>query len=161
MSRNPSCYFDPERRTFHIIITTYGSRLQGSERGSHRHGTGPVAPSHNLENFHRQIMTDGETVFSSSVIRAVVRDAILTTCREKRWLVPALNVRTNHVHILITTSANENMSYVVGALKSGVVEALSEFPEFRGRKIWAEKSSVNWIRSPRYFQYAYRYVMNQ
>ncbi|MBQ4080263.1 MAG: hypothetical protein II596_06245, partial [Thermoguttaceae bacterium] len=107
MSRNPSCYFDPERRTFHIIITTYGSRLQGSERGSHRHGTGPVAPSHNLENFHRQIMTDGETVFSSSVIRAVVRDAILTTCRERRWLVPALNVRTNHVHILITTSANE------------------------------------------------------
>ena len=161
MSKSPAFPRDPERHTFHVVITPYGSRLQGAERGSHRHGTGPVMPSKGLEDYHRQIMTDGEVVFSSPFIREIVHNSIIKTCAEKRWLVSALNVRTNHVHILISPFANEGPSYVVGVLKSGVVEALSEFPEFRGRKIWAEKSSVNWIGSARYFQYAYRYIMNQ
>lgn len=161
MSKSPAFPRDPERQTFHVVITPYGSRLQSAERGSHRHGTGPVMPSKGLEEYQQDIMTGGRIVFSSPFIREIVHNSILKTCAEKRWLVSALNVRTNHVHILISPFANEDTSYVVGALKLGVVEALSELPEYRGQKIWAEKSSVNWIGSARYFQYAYRYIMNQ
>ena len=118
-------------------------------------------PSKDLEEYQQDIMTGGRIVFSSPFIREIVHNSILKTCAEKRRLVSALNVRTNHVHILISPFANEDTSYVVGALKLGVVEALSELPEYRGQKIWAEKSSVNWIGSARYFQYAYRYIMNQ
>ena len=161
MSKPPAFPLDPNRRTFHVVITTYGSRLQGSERGSHRHGTGAVIPSEGLELFHRRLMKEPEVAFHNESVRAAVRDSIISICKERDWIVSALNVRTNHVHILFSIFAQEDPAEVVGAIKSNAVSALIVFPEFRERRIWTEGASVNWIRSARYFQYAYRYVMNQ
>ena len=106
-------------------------------------------------------MKDETVVFHNQAIRDVVHNSIMKTCVERNWSVSALNVRTNHVHILMTTLANENTSYVVGALKSGAVEALAIFPEYQNRKIWTEKASVNPVTSARYFEYALRYIMEQ
>ena len=83
MSKSPAFPRDPERQTFHVVITPYGSRLQGSERGSHRHGTGPVMPSKGLEEYQQDIMTGGRIVFSSPFIREIVHNSILKTCAEK------------------------------------------------------------------------------
>ena len=161
MSKPPAFPLDPNRRTFHVVITTYGSRLQGSERGSHRHGTGAVIPSEGLELFHRRLMKEPEVAFHNESVRDAVHNSIMSACAQRDWIVSALNVRTNHVHILLTVFEQEDVSDAVCVIKSAVVAALQIYPEFRDRRIWTEGASVNWIRSARYFQYAYRYVMNQ
>ena len=48
-------------------------------------------------------MTDDAIVFSE-VQRALVDSAIRSVCEARRWFLHECNVRTNHVHVVVTAA---------------------------------------------------------
>ena len=81
--------------------------------------------------------------------REVVEEAIKETCRVRKWSLLAVNVRTNHVHIVIT--ADREPELVLNAFKANATRRLREEHLWRSklspwgfkgskRKLWNEQS---------------------
>ena len=56
--------------------------------------------------------------------RKVVDDALRAVCAEKAWTLHAINVRTNHVHVVVSTDASPERTQL--ALKAGATRVLRE-----------------------------------
>ncbi|MBY0260870.1 MAG: transposase, partial [Phycisphaerales bacterium] len=132
-----------------LTWTCYGTCLPADDRGS-------VDDQHNWVESrfvepdavrHRDaVHTMSEPPFvMADAERAVVDTALRETCRIKRWRIHALNVRTNHVHIVIAASgpAPERM---MGTLKSWATRALKQLPAHRERrKFWTNQGLNRWL----------------
>jgi len=80
--------------------------------------------------------------------REIVKGAIRETCTIRRWQLWTVNVRTNHVHAVVT--APKKPEAILSALKANATRAMREAKlwtselspwEFRGSKtyLWDEK----------------------
>ncbi len=92
---------------YFITFSTYGTWLHGTDKGlgsvdaaHNEYGTPFIEPD--MERFERErsSMTQPPYVMDAPR-RKVVRDAIVNICREKEWLLLALHVRSNHVHVVV------------------------------------------------------------
>lgn len=66
--------------------------------------------------------------------RTVVRDAIVALCREKKWLLLALHVRTNHVHAVV--SAEREPRRLMSDLKARASRELNRSGADANEKRW-------------------------
>jgi len=128
-----------------ITFRCYGTWLHGDERGSvdrhhRRYGTPRVQPSP-LRRQHDRELLEQPPVKLNSPQRAVVEFAIRETCKIRRWRLWTVNVRTNHVHAVI--SASKKPEGVLSALKANATRLMREAGlwtnelspwEFRGSK---------------------------
>ncbi len=117
--RQPTVYF--------LTWTTYGSWLHGDERGSVHHrdaapGTPRIAPDPRRQDLCRNLL-QGDPVLLSDEMRSVVDAAIREHCRFAGWGMHALNVRTNHVHVVVE-SAPKSPETTMNSLKSWATRAL-------------------------------------
>src|SRR5688500_1261457 len=80
--------------------TTYGSWLHGDARGSFRDRT-YLPPDPALQEANRSAMT-GDVVYLTDRQRALVDAALVNECRAQGWQLHAHNVRTNHVHVVVS-----------------------------------------------------------
>ena len=89
--------------------------------------------------------------------RAVVDRTIQQVCSHKRWVLAALNVRTNHVHAVV--SAHVAPDLVMTSLKSWSTRRLREAglvePE---AKVWSRHGSTRWIWTDRGYSRAVHYT---
>lgn len=104
-----------------ITFRSYGTWLHGDERGSidrrnyNRYGTPDMPPN-------KKILADEKSELSSAVLllnpaqRKIVELAIREVCEHRRYLLHALNVRTNHVHSVI--SAPSKPEHIMDSFKS-------------------------------------------
>jgi REP element-mobilizing transposase RayT len=74
-----------------------------------------VAPDSDVEARARDAMKQPAYQLDAAR-RPVVRDAIVEICREKRWTLHALHVRSNHVHAVV--SANRDPGRLMSDLKA-------------------------------------------
>ena len=141
-----------------ITFRSYGAWLHGDERGSvdrqHRvYGTPGLQPSA-LRGQHDRDLLKQPPVKLHSQQRSVVDSAIRETCTIRRWQLWTVNVRTNHVHAVV--SADKKPDAVLSALKANATRAMrqaglwtSELSpwEFRGSKkyLWDEKQLTDAI----------------
>jgi REP element-mobilizing transposase RayT len=130
---------------FFITFRYYGTWLHGDERGSvdrhHRvYGT-PGLPQSSLRRQHDRNLLKQPPVKLSARQRPVVESAIRETCTIRHWQLWTVNVRTNHVHVVVT--ANKKPDAVMRALKANATRAMKEAGvwtselspwEFRGSK---------------------------
>src|SRR5438105_3140196 len=91
-----------------ITFRTYGSWQHGDERGSidrnHNKFRGPrVAPNAILKKQHDSKLKS-EPVILNGRQRAVVERSIREVCEFREWRLLAINIRTNHVHIVVCIS---------------------------------------------------------
>jgi len=108
MYNTPLAYF--------ITFTLHGSWLHGDERGSYRRGGKYIVPDQVLCQ-QKKSLTNQALISLSQEQRFVIEEAINEICRMKRLTIHATNVRTNHVHIVVT--ANEMIpEKVMTAIKS-------------------------------------------
>ena len=56
--------------------------------------------------------------------RRSVQKAIRETCDIRQWLLQAINVRTNHIHTVV--SANRNADLVLNAFKANATRQLRQ-----------------------------------
>jgi Transposase IS200 like len=106
-------YVDFQSRTqplaFLITFRTYGTWLHGDERGAvdrrkyHRHGT-PSMPANQRLLIEETLELKHPAVRLNPTQREVVNIAIREVCTHRRYLLHALNVRTNHVHSVVYAS---------------------------------------------------------
>ena len=115
---------------------------------------------------HEGIRRAAERLMSSSPVildaprRLVVHRVVEEVCEVRRWVVLAVNVRTNHVHVVLSgPCAPEPM---MTAFKSWSTRRLQEgglAP--RGQRVWSRHGSTRYLWSPCAVEAACAYVRDQ
>ncbi len=134
---------------YFLTWTTYGSWLHGDERGSvdDRHNTPgrPVLPQDTPRSRWMQHRLGHESLVLNAAQRRLVEDAVRSQASHRRWSIHALNVRTNHVHIVVSASSLQP-EVVVQQFKSWATRALRAAEMFdAAQPVWTKMASTRWI----------------
>jgi REP element-mobilizing transposase RayT len=141
-----------EPLAYFITFRTYGTWLHGDERGSvdAKHagvGQEPLSRDDYRAQFERRGMKHPPFMLDPAS-RAVVETTIREVCSSRRWSLSAINVRTNHVHLVV--SAEIKPELVMNSLKSWCTRRLREVnmvvPDAR---LWSRHGSTRylWVES--------------
>jgi REP element-mobilizing transposase RayT len=148
-----------------ITFRCYGTWLHGDERGSvdrhHRVYGAPGLPPSAPRRKHDRDLLKQPPVTLNSQQRAATQAAIRETCQIRRWHLWTVNVRTNHVHVVV--SASKKPEALLSALKANATRAMREARlwtselspwEFRGSKkyLWNETQLADAIAYVEYDQ---------
>src|SRR4029079_7830351 len=88
--------------TYHIVWTTYGTWLHGDARGwveKNRQGIRRLDPEREDKARKRMVQ---EAVVLNDDQRVIVDKTIRRHCELRKWQLHAVNVRSNHVHVVTT-----------------------------------------------------------
>src|SRR5262245_34041641 len=140
---------------YHITWTTYGTWLSGDSRGWVKSGEPGIREGDpELEARMRVRLTDTAVTLSDEQ-RELVQATIRAHAAIRGWVLHTLNVRTNHVHVVVTAARHPDD--VMEQLKAWCSRRLSE-QLGRKRKWWTEHGSTKWINDESYFANAVHYV---
>lgn len=148
-----------------ITIRTYGTWLHGDERGSvdrnhNQYGEPRLAPSPGLSRVMRKQMKDAPFVMNHFQ-RQFVSEAIEVVVSHRSWSLHALNVRTNHVHIVVTAPDEIEPEVVMNTFKVWATRRLrKERSVSQDRRIWARHGSTLKLLRTQEFHNACHYVLN-
>jgi REP element-mobilizing transposase RayT len=146
-----------------ITFRTYGTWLHGDRRGSidrfhNRYKSPYIEPNEQWHRHNREAL-DVAPVMLDAEQRRSVELSVRGICEFKRWHLYALNIRTNHVHIVVC----------VGSIKPE--RALTAFKANATKKMrydgcwqqnstpWAEKGSKRYLWNERSISQAVEYVV--
>ncbi|MFN8616596.1 MAG: transposase [Dehalococcoidia bacterium] len=141
----------PDPLAYFLTWTTSGTWLHGDERGSKDHtrtaiGERELPPDEGLNRYRRFQLGDKVFLLDSPAKRAAVRDAIERTCALRDWRISAVNVRTNHVHLVV--SADQKPEEVMTSLKAWATRALVAGGLVdRGERVWTRHGSTRYLWS--------------
>lgn len=131
---------------YHITFTTYGTRLHGDERGTvdddrNIVGTPYIAADSGLQK-HREALLKHEPTTLDAPMRRAANAAIVEVCEYRGWVLHTLNVRTNHVHVVV--SFGEAMAdKVMGDFKAYSTRRMRrEGLVDEARRVWTAKGSM-------------------
>ncbi|MDM7924369.1 MAG: hypothetical protein QUS14_18950 [Pyrinomonadaceae bacterium] len=149
---------------FFITFRTYGTWLHGDERGSvERHG----------RNVYGTDRIGLDPVFSVSMDRNMlaepflldvprrvcVEEAIRSVCSVRNYGLSALNVRTNHAHLVVSASADPK--FMMNAFKANATRELRERGLARSdQKVWCRGGSTRYLWKPVQVERAIDYTVN-
>ena len=152
-----------EPRGFLITWTCYGTWLYGDRPGSvddeHNVFGTPFLPinSKRVEALRRRLAHAPMRLKAAA--RAVVTRTIREHCRHRGWELLAVNVRSNHVHVVVGFAgvAPEKM---MGERKAWSSRRLRESELVApGCPIWTRHGSTRYLWAPREIDPASRYVV--
>jgi REP element-mobilizing transposase RayT len=150
---------------FFLTWSTYGTWLPGDGRGwvEYRHGFKLPDPILKLECAAR--MSEDACRLAPDP-RDCVNQQVLETCLHKDWLLHAVNCRSNHIHVVLSSPAQPRV--IREQLKAWCTRRLNEqqaesgVPERQRRKNWwTERGSIRWIFNDADLAAAIDYVVNQ
>jgi REP element-mobilizing transposase RayT len=149
---------------YFLTWTTYGTWLPGDSRGwvnrRRTHGVIVEAPCPALESHAGGLMKEAPVVLDPKR-REIAEAAVRQACREFRWTLHALEVRSNHVHVVVTAS-DASPGKVMGILKVRGTQALDALGKADNRdRWWTKEGSKRILNSAAAVEAAIRYVMNQ
>jgi REP element-mobilizing transposase RayT len=155
LSRQPLAYF--------ITFRCYGTWLPGDERGwvdrrQNGYGTDIGLHSSGLQSTARSALTHPPFRLDSEE-RAIVDGTIRDVCAYRRWVLHALNVRTNHVHMVV--SAASDPESVMTTLKGWSTRRLREAGLIdASRRAWSRHGSTRYLWKEDQVELACGYVMD-
>jgi REP element-mobilizing transposase RayT len=146
-----------------ISFRCYGTWLHGDKRGAidrfHNRYSEPYLPPNNewLQYNRKQLKTSPFVLGARE--RGSVEKAIRETCSIRQWYLHAHNVRTNHVHAVVT--ANRGPTLVLNALKANATRQLrQEKLWLHPFSPWVHKGSKIFLWTERSLANAINYVLN-
>jgi REP element-mobilizing transposase RayT len=151
----------PEPLAYFITFRTFGTWLPGDARGyvdrDHRARDSPFAERDaGVEQRARTTMRAGAFVLERAM-RAAVDASVRETCMARGWTMLALNVRTNHVHVVV--AAGHSPERVMTDLKAWATRRLvADGLIRRGRPVWSRHGSTRWLWDERDVTAACAYV---
>jgi len=148
---------------YFISFRTYGTWLHGDRRGSidrfHNQYKSPyIPPAEEWRNYNESRLRAKPLILRAKHRKAIDK-AIRETCEIRKWWLQALNVRTNHVHSVV--SANRKASLVLNAFKANATRQLRQdrlWPH--SFSPWADKGSKRKLWNEQSVARAIDYVMN-
>ncbi len=152
---------------YHLTWTTYGTWLPGDERGWVKSGSAGIQEPDPRRHEEARAHLAEAAVLLTNEQRGVVTQTIRDHCRIRRWQLHAVNVRTNHVHVVV--SADRAPEEVMNQLKAWCSRRLSDQAGLSGpvarragrRRWWTEHGSTKWITEDDYLQNAIAYVLER
>jgi REP element-mobilizing transposase RayT len=150
---------------FMFTWSTYGTWLPGDRRGwvEYRHGFQLPDPILELECAAR--MTEDACRLAPHQRDRVERQ-VAETCTHKQWLLHAVNCRTNHIHVVLSSPAHPKI--IREQLKAWCTRRLNEqqvelgVPATERRSNWwTERGSIRWIFNDTDLAAAIAYVLDQ
>jgi REP element-mobilizing transposase RayT len=100
----------------------------------------------------------GEAVAMSDAMREVVREVVAEVASERGWKVWAVNVRREHVHVVVT-AAGVSPERVMNDLKAYATRRLRERGLADAGKVWSRHGSTRYLWSEREIEGAVHYVV--
>jgi REP element-mobilizing transposase RayT len=160
-------YIDFQSRTqplaFLITFRTYGTWLHGDARGAvdrrkyHTYGTPAMPPNQKLQREEKAALKH-PAISLNRRQRKVVELAIREVCEHRAYVLQAINVRTNHVHSVVTASCKPN--HIMEGFKAYATRKLRE-AGLIGQEIkpWARHGSAPYLWTQEQVQKAITYVI--
>ena len=138
--------FDRSTLAWHLIWPSYGTWLPGDARGWRRRGDpGPHDPDPTLEAAVRAALRFPPMVFDDAQ-RVTIAAAIAASCKRRGWVLHAVAVQREHVHVAVT--APHAAKQVQRALKADATRALTKRePALGERVVWGRGCWVSEARS--------------
>lgn len=136
-----------------ISFRSYGTWLHGDQRGSidrfhNRYRSPYIKPNQKWQAYNEQRLRAAPLLLEAEQRKAVER-AVRETCELREWWLQAVNIRTNHVHAVV--SASKKPGLILNAFKANATRHLRqdglwsyEFSPWADkgskRKLWNEQS---------------------
>jgi REP element-mobilizing transposase RayT len=146
-----------------ITIRTFGTWLHGDERHSvdrwekNVYGTPDIAPNEKLRVAMRNELKQ-EAILLNNIQRKTVERAITELSARRRYSLQAINVRTNHVHAVV--SAQIKPERIADAFKAFATKKLREEELFsKDLQIWSRGRSRRYLWKPKHVAMAIDYVL--
>ena len=156
----------PSRPIAYLVTwTTYGSWLHGDERSSvHKNQARPGDPF--IQPFPLRVEGARRTLRHEPVtLDDAQRTAVAAAIREHAlfasWRMLAINVRTNHVH-LVVAAEGVPPERVMNSMKSWATRRLrAEGLMSADARVWTRHGSTRWIHSDETLRRAIAYVTHE
>ncbi len=147
-----------------ITFRSYGTWLHGDERGSvdrfnNRYDSPYLSPN-KIWHKHNMHALKTSPVLMDIKERESVEFAIRETCERRNWFLRALNVRTNHVHIVVSIGSLKPEK-ALNAFKANATRQMRESGCWKhDYSPWVNKGSKRYLWSERSIELAIDYVIN-
>jgi REP element-mobilizing transposase RayT len=141
---------------YFITWTTYGTWLPGDARGWVEKGVAGVQGPDPDKCDEAQVHLKTEPVVLDVQQRAIVDRTIREHCEIRGWQLHAVNVRGNHVHVVVT--ADREPEEVMNQFKAWCSRRLNEAKGVVGKRWWTKHGSTKWINDEGYLHNAVHYV---
>ena len=149
---------------YFISFRTYGTWLHGDERGSvdrryhNKYGTPKITPSQRLVDAERKLLKHPPLTLDAYQ-RPVVEAAIREVCNHRGYKLHAINVRTQHVHTVV--SAQSKPEPILQAFQSYATRKLREKGLLSSKvKPWSRHGSTPYLWKEKHVAAAIDYVVN-
>ncbi|MCB9896353.1 MAG: transposase [Planctomycetes bacterium] len=148
---------------YFLTWTTYGTWLHGDARGWNDRKDdfypGKHKPDPLLEERRRKQLKHPPTTFTPDM-RAAVGAAIREVCEYRGWQLHALNVRTNHVHVVLT--ADKTIDEVLRDFKAYGTRRLRRDGLLPlDREVWTEGGDKAFLQSSADIDECSHYVLHR
>ena len=142
----------------------YGTWLHGDERGSvdrHRNVFGtPRIPQIDGWRDYNQELLEHPPVLLDAKMRRAVEKAIRELCEKRGWRLLAINVRTNHVHVVIGIGGKNEDQVLIAVKANSTKQMRSDSCWPNEHSPWADKGSKRKLWNERSIANAVDYVVN-
>jgi REP element-mobilizing transposase RayT len=150
---------------YFISFRTYGTWLHGDKRGSidrfhNRYRSSYIPPNEKWRDYNAQGLR-AEPLILKARHRKSIEGAIRETCNIRKWFLQAINVRTNHIHTVVSAS-QKKPEHVLGAFKANATRQLRQDNLWRDPfSPWANKGSKRRLWNKQSVARAIDYVLNR
>ncbi|MEW6126132.1 MAG: transposase [Acidobacteriota bacterium] len=147
-----------------ITFRCHGTWLHGDSRRStdrfhNRYQSPFISPNKQWEKYNKQILK-GEPVTLDPSQRKSVEFAIRETCDLRKWSLLAINVRTNHIH-LVASIGELKPELALNALKANATRQMRQDGYWQRQcSPWADKGSKRYLWTENSVERAIDYVIN-
>jgi REP element-mobilizing transposase RayT len=126
-----------------ITFRCYGTWLHGDDRGSmdpkhNVYGSSKIAPNSRLQESDSKQLKHPPSRLTARK-RKVVKNAVREVCEHRKYLLRAINVRTNHMHTVVTAMRKPEPVLIAFQAYSTRVSAQAE-ADFS----WCEALGATW-----------------
>ena len=147
-----------------ITFRCYGTWLHGDERGSvdrsHNRFGSPYMPSDERRRQRVAQALKSEPLLLDAPRRESVEAAVRETCELRGWRLRAINVRTNHVHMVVSIGATLP-GRALNAFKANATRRLRQSGQWSQRHSpWVDKGSRRFLWNEQSIERAVEYVNN-
>jgi len=153
----------PNPHGYLITFRAHGTWLHGDARGSidrfhNRYETPYIPVNDRWHGYNEQTMKLAPVKLHHSR-RSSINDSIKETCELRKWRLHAANVRTNHVHVVV--SARCDPEIVLRAFKANATRKMREAGCWTSAQTpWAQKGSKRWLWTYEQLQRTIAYVLD-
>jgi REP element-mobilizing transposase RayT len=151
---------------YFLTWTTYGTRLHGDARGTVDRAHNRVGTPFLEHNPRREAAATDRSRQSAFVLtteaRDIVNQAIRDHAAKRAWDILALNIRTNHVHVVVNCRGSHPPELAARQFKSwGTRRLIASGLATPQTRLWTDHASTRYIDSADSLMSAIDYVANR